>query len=286
MRGDKAEREVKRLDRWMALSMQVPRDLRFPSDAVALLFDRFDLRRRIARLCLPVLLLGIAAMWMADFGPYSPACNCNAWIDNKAPNLVFHLSTRHDVASAVGAVLVLGTLVLWGYLVQRADGRLARTLLRRTSSSARHTVFDVLRPAGTAFAITMIAFDVVATVLLFHERGGMASWVFVTTFCMCLTLSALAVLMATNRATIAVDPITLALDERLRSSQALFALTPLIGVAYLYSDLSHVGNATGILQQAPNYILVVYAFARIQRPWAAPQPPAPVAPVPMNTVNA
>jgi hypothetical protein len=290
MRGDKAVRDVRRLDRWMSVSMQAGDDVTLSFDAATLMFDRLDARRCAARWCLPALIVGLVVAWAADFGPYGSTCtNCTAYYDGHATQEVLRLSLRHDLIDAVGVILVLGSLVVWGFLVQRLEQRVARTLLRRTSSTSRHTILSVLRPAGVGFAVLLIGYDATGTVDLFRVGDGSGAWVLLTSFLVCLALAGLALARIASRAAIAIDPTTLSLDERLRSAEAMFALTSLMGIGYLYSDLSSASNATDALSNfhmAGGLAVVLYAICRIQRRWRPPASPTPAALAPMNSVDA
>lgn len=90
---------------------------------------------------------------------------------------------------------------------------------------------------------------------------------------------------AATRATIAVDPVSLAIDERLRSDQAFSAASPLFLLMFAF-PASVTGNAAGRLgvvwSLAGMAVFLLWIWAFVSRPWrsARSEPWTAIVPVP------
>jgi hypothetical protein len=207
MQGTKDDRDRRRAERWISRTGGLAS---VSEAAMDLLARRLAARRRVALRWMPLALVPIGIAGVAVVRGLSPASS----------------------SSDVGWVFAAYALVLvWGVLIygriSSAERGIGRTLPQRVS---RGTAVDIRTMLGWARAVclvTTVTAEAGLAVVLLWAATGWLPWIYAAAFTMAAGFVAVGVKQSATRATIAVDPFSLTIDERLRSEDAFDATGPL-----------------------------------------------------------
>jgi hypothetical protein len=258
-----SERDIQRADSWIRRTG----GLTYVSPAAFdLLVMRLAGRHRSLLQCSPAWVLAQAALAYAWF---TPGLGTPGW--PKA------FAIRQLPAFAI---LTIGLFVC-SRLVIRADLRIARSLPRRASRGTAVSIPMMLGRARTAFLAGGLAVGGALGATTFWLQPGRVAWAYLAAYVAVCYFVASGVRRAAIRTTIAVDPVYLAIDERLGSEEAFAAsklwLFLLVAVPVSAStsadlDLAHIA--------ATLVIFGLSFWATLRRPWptAATPPIGLVAP--------
>jgi hypothetical protein len=228
-----------------------------------LLLRRLDARRRVALRCAPFLVACLAIL---------------GW------PLVESLRTGELVADrtyaswlTVGYALFALTIVVSERLASRAERRIGQTLTQRVSRGAPVSVPMMLgRVRMASLVVTLVLEGALAATLLAAGHGWFAK-AFPLAFAVSCGLVVIGVRHAATRATIALDPVSLAIDERLRSQDAFSATLPLMFLVYVLLGLSTTTSGLRWLDLAWKLsaviILALRLWAEFSAPWKAQAKP-------------
>jgi hypothetical protein len=262
---DTKGRDSRRAERWIVRSGGLTY---LTPDAFGLLVRRLADRHRARVRCIPLFVLAVVV--------YLPAFHGLG-----AGNWDRTFSAR---CLAAFAILALTGLLLNG-LNSRAEQRLARTLPNRASRGTALSLRMMLGLPRMTFLVAAAVLEASLSVTLLVRHTGWLTWRYPAAYLVACALAAFGLKQAATRATMAADPVSLAIDERLRSEQAFYATSPLVALVFAF-PASVTGNAAdwlGIVWSlAGMAILLLWLWATVSRPWrSAPSARwSPVIPVP------
>ena len=266
--GDTNGGDSRRAERWIVrsggLTYMTP-------EAFGLLVRRLADRHRTRVRCIPLLVLAVVVY--LPLGTSFHRLGTSSWDKT--------FSAR---SLAAFAILALTGLVLNG-LSSRAERRLARTLPHRASRGTALSLRMMLGLPRMTFLIVAAVVEASLAVALLVRHTGWLTWRYPAAYLVACALVAFGLRQAATRATIAADPVSLAIDERLRSEQAFSATSPLLLLMFAF-PASVTGNAAGSLgvvwALAGMAIIPLWIWANFCRPWrSAPSEPwSPAVPVP------
>ena len=261
----KDQRDDRRVEKWLANSGGLPP---VAGEARELLVRRLAARHRAGWICAPLNLL--AAIVLASAAQ-------SLWAD------------REDVWRQVFIGRYMGTLVLMAAanalfltLTRQAEARIAESLPRRATRGTYISVWIVLGRPATAAVIAATTWLVLRVGVMVWAGPG---WLVVTYLVGLVASGGLAVFglhRAATRATIAVDPMSVTIDERLRTEEALKATR-------LVYSLAIAASPAIMRDSAPHWLDLLefagfFAFLGLQmraephRPWRRGPQPVPPAP--------
>jgi hypothetical protein len=214
MKGTNEARDRRRAERWVDRSGGIPY---VPSEAFDLLVKRLAARYRAAMRCLPWLIGVLLAVSL----PF-------AWI-------------AFDGSGAAFAVLGLTAYAIcavgrWNYdrLVGQADARIGHALPQRVSRGTTLTLSTMLGKGRIRSLVTAAAVEAVLAVTWLSFHAGWLALIYAIGFATTLSYAIRGLRWAASRATVAVDGVSLAIDERMRSEEAFSATAPLFLLLYVF----------------------------------------------------
>jgi hypothetical protein len=256
MGGTKSERAARRATRWLK---QTGGMAYVSPEAFELLSGRLAIRIRSLWQITPLLVLAfgetiavlvIATGWDAD--------------DHEQ---------RFAAELLPGYVLLVLALLLAKALAGRAERRLGQTLERRIS---RGTAVPLRTMLGRARMTNLIASSVLQlglAVVLLVATSGWFRWLYLATVLIAYALTAFGIRQATARPTLALDPSSLAIDERLRGEDAFQAAYPLYLLSYMLFQGAAAANTPSWLFPLTFAVatatLGLWFWAANSRPWKA-----------------
>jgi hypothetical protein len=258
MYGTNVDRGARRAQRWITRTGGL---VYVSPEAFALLVRRLAARRRVAWWCLPAWLLAFVVITAGT--TTEPTLGTAGWTRAFAPRALAGFGVV-VIAAAVSAALNA-----------RADRRIGETLRHRVSRGTSVSVWTVLGPARVTYALVAFAVDASLGLAIVALQPG---WLVSTYLSGLLAVSGFVIVgvwQAASRATLAVDPVSLAIDERLRSEDA-FAATSMLTLLLLVIPSSALTNAR--LEQVWLVALVGVACLQLWayrgRPWRTAAGPA------------
>jgi hypothetical protein len=255
MAGTKVPRDVRRANRWIDRSGGLAY---VPPDAFDLLSRRLALRRRVAWQCSPLVLipLGILVVgWIAS--GFGTSNSLAGW-------------------TVLAFVMIAIEARLMDRILGRAEQRIGLALPHRVSRGTAVSVATMLGRARVVALAATIAIETGLAVTLLSQRGGWITWTYLLGFAGSCCLVAIGVRQAATRATVAADPFSLAIDERLRSEDAFAATLPLtlLLIAFPASAVGGPGHAWIDLLWLVSLVAVggLIHMGRTHRPWVSVAP--------------
>jgi hypothetical protein len=182
-------------------------------------------------------------------------------------------------ALAAYALLAIATLVA-SHLTSRAERRIGAALARRSSRGDKVSLPMMLGRVRLSILVATITIEGALVVPLFVLGYGWFAWGFLAAYLGACALTALGVRQAATRTTIAMDPTSLAIDERLRSIDSFHAANPLSSIILAFPAVGlHAGPSGFILVWgfAGAFILVLMSLGMRSHPWHQPLRPLPPA---------
>jgi hypothetical protein len=273
MSGTKETREWRRIERWFKGSGPMTN---VSDEAFDLLGRRLAARTRAWLTCSPLLVLSGAAY-------ISLILRFPSSFDDAAEERWTKLYTSRALVAY--ALLAIATLVA-NHLTSRAEQRIGAALPRRTSRGAAVPLKMMLGRARLSILVATITIEGALAVPLFVLGYGWFAWSFLAAYLVACALVALGMRQASTRATVAMDPTSLAIDERLRSEDGYRATNPLTSIILAFP-------AVGLMNGPSPFILVwgfgglavllLWSWGLQSRPWQtlglntlAPEFPVPV----------
>jgi hypothetical protein len=263
-----SDNDYQRAARWVEKSGGL---VYVPPAAFDLLIRRLHARYRALWQCAPIFAIAVSAL----IGGAAATMGDADWSKGVAPWSLVALGLI-DVGAVVAAVLIA-----------RADHAIGRTLPNRVSRGTAVSTLTMLGRARATFVVVALAVDAALTVMTFVVQPGWIAWTFlvgcvIPALCVCASIR-----RAATRATVAVDPMSLTIDERLRSEDAFRSS----GLLYLFMvSLSTSPDLNDKLEQARiiGYVILgaLWAWAVWRQPWSTtPAPVTPVAPPQLEGVR-
>lgn len=120
------------------------------------------------------------------------------------------------------------SIIGWHELICRFDRRTGSRLPRRATRPTTATTRMVLGPVVLAGIAVAFVVQIVMGTVLFVQRVDLVSWAFVASCAVAWTFALVGVGRAVSRPMIAVDALTTAVDDRLRTDEAARACFPLL----------------------------------------------------------
>jgi hypothetical protein len=272
MGGTKEARDWRRIERWFKHNGAMAN---VSDEAFDLLGLRLRARNRALLRCAPLFLVAAAILFWPGGYHYDEA-------GSPAFNRTF--ATRSLIAYAVLACAAL----LINVLTTRANRRIAETLPRRTSRGTAVSLKLLLGTVRLTYLAVAVGIEGALAVVLLVEKIEWVAWIFLVAYVVACSLVALGVRQAATRPTVAVDPTSLAIDERMRSEEAFGALSPLFALIIAFPG--------GIAQSGPVWlsllwfaacvpVLLLSTWAGLTRPWQSGRltPWIPNVPVPSRS---
>jgi hypothetical protein len=236
-----------------------------PPAASDLLILRLRARSRALWQCAPIVALAFVVLM---FGAVAgPSLGSENWSKGIAPWALAAIGLI-NIAAVVAAVLIA-----------RADRAIGRTLPNRVSRATAVSTLTMLGRPRTAFYLVAVAVDAAVTAATFVIQAGWIAWTFLIGCAITVSCAYAAVRRAATRATIAIDPMSLAIDERLRSQDA-FAFSNLLYLFMLTLPTSPELDYKLAQARIIGYAVLgfLWVWAAWKRPWPTTPPPAcPVA---------
>lgn len=260
--------DVQRAQQWLDRTGGLPA---VPAVAGDLLTRRLAERRRLGR------------RWVLPAGAVAALLLLWTLVDTLVSGPTDHRAWQHFAYRYVGVIAVLG-LARLGVLgsVARAERRLAAGLPERVSRGRQVPLREVLGPARWRYLLVALGLEAAGAVALVLVDGGWLAALYVPLLVGVLVLVAVGVRLAVDRPTVAVDAVSLAVDERLRSEEVLLAVAPLSLVVFAFPPVL-VAQAPAAWLALPWGVCgiglaVLWAVVQARQPWTSPGrgPSAPV----------
>jgi hypothetical protein len=260
MQGTKQERERRRIERWFKRTGPM---VNVSDEAFDLLGRRLSARTRAGLTCSPLVLLACAVYASALFefpSTFSDAAQ-ERW------SKVF--AGRTLITFALLAICWL----LTNRLTSRAEQWIGVSLPRRTSRGSAVPLRSMLGRARMSILVATITLEAALLVPLFALGYGWFAWWFLAAYLGALALTTLGLRQASTRATVAMDPSSLAIDERLRSDDSFRATNPLSSLIVAFPALGLSGGPSGFILVwgfAGAIILLMNSLGIYIHPWQQP----------------
>jgi hypothetical protein len=255
-----SERDRRRTQRWLKQN----HGLVTSPEAFDLLLRRLVARHRIALWCSPlaVAVLAILGWQLAE------------WIrtaDSVAADRTYAIWSMGAYALFALAIVVRD------WLAGRGERHIGQTLTQRVSRGTAVSVPMMLGRARMAFlVVTLVLQGALATALLAEGQGWFAK-AFPLAFAVSCAFVVIGVRQAATRPTIALDPASLAIDERFRSQDAFSATLPLVFLVLVFTGSGAVKSGLRWLDLAWALSAVIICalrlWAELNPPWSAPTTP-------------
>jgi hypothetical protein len=251
MSGTKADRDRRRAKRWIARSGGLPW---LPADDVDLLVSRLALRRRGRLQAVPFLLVALGVIVSTLFAGAGSA----RWAETFA------------LRGLAAYALICAAQIMQGRFTARAERRLASALPNRVSRGTAVPIRMMLGPARASFVAVALVLEAALAVAVLSLRSGWLTWTYLAGFLAACGFVAVGMRQAATRGTVALDPLSLTIDERLRSDDAFAATVPLYLLLFAFPAAAVFGHGHDSLGFAWTACWMVVA---VMRPWADTRPP-------------
>jgi hypothetical protein len=252
MAGTKDERDVRRGERW--LNHNVGYNQVSP-ETFGLLVHRLAARRQALLCFVPFVAAGAVIVATTTTAIEGAGNDHASWARLIA-----------ERALAAFAVVLIGWAV-FDIVMIRAERGLAMPLPYRMSRATAVSLREMLGTSRTTFLIAALLADAGFAAVLLSLRANGLEWFYLGGFAVGCGFVAVGVWRAATRATVALDQVSLAIDERLRSSDAVLAVVPLylLLLAFLPAALN-VSDARSWL--GPLWVVVAIVVSILYL-WAA-----------------
>lgn len=181
------------------------------AEAADLLADRLAARRRALLRSSPASAVTTTLLVYAATRP--PTIDRNHSFGQEWPWLLTYL-------------LLTLSIITWHELSRRLDKRTGATLSRRAARPVPATARVVLGRAVMAGVALAVLLQIIMGAVLFAQRVDLVSWAYVASCAVAWAIAIIGTARAVARPMIAVDELTTAVDERLRSGEAARACLP------------------------------------------------------------
>jgi hypothetical protein len=259
MGGTKDSRERRRVERWFKFTGPMAG---VSDEAFDLLGRRLTARTRARLMCSPLVVLA-AAFFISILFEFPSS------FDDAAQERWSKLYASRALAAY--ALLAIATLVA-NHLTSRAEQRIGAALPRRSTRGDKVSLSMMLGRARLSIVVATITIEGALLVPLF-VLGYWFAWGFLAAYVVACALVALGVRQAATRATVAMDPTSLAIDERLRSNDSFQAANPLSLIIMAFPVVGLQGGPSGFILVwgvAGALILVVMSLGVHFQPWRRP----------------
>jgi hypothetical protein len=252
------DRDRRRTQRWLNQN----RGLVVPPEAFDLLARRLAARHRVLLWCapLPVAVLVILGWQFAEWSRTA---------DSVAADRTY------ATWSMVGYALFALFIVVNGRLASRAERRIGETLTQRVSRGTAASVPMMLGRARMSFLVVTLALEGALAATLLAVGHGWFAKAFPLAFAVSCGFVVIGVRQAASRATIALDPASLAIDERLRSRDAFSATQPLVFLVLVFTGSAKSGLRWLDLTWGLSVVIIcaLGLWGELSAPWSAPTKP-------------
>jgi hypothetical protein len=232
-------------------------------EAFGLLTRRLAARRRAAfRVAVPLCLLVTALLGLSAVEGWSAAGPSGSQRSTSDWRLVAY------------AVLVAGLLVV-SEVQLRVDRRIGENLPQRVSRGTAVSTRMMLGRFRMAFVVTAVTVEATLGITALVLQPGWFAWSYLGGFIFVCGFVGVGLRRAATRATIAVDPVSLAIDERLRSNEA-FATAGLLYSLMFAMLPGAITNPPLILLWFIATVVIsgLWMLGHVRRPWpSVPMPP-------------
>jgi len=258
MNETQIRRDGRRADRWLdRFGGGLP-----PLDPAAhgLLAARLRARRRAALLCSPLLAV-VAVLLLSTLAGLFQDVDLTVW--------------AHDFAVRylLAIVLLMVTMLAADHLWQQADRRLVGDLTRRVTRGRRVAIREMLGPRATRATALTVAFQTGLGVLVAAtDHGGWLTRAYVGGLVATTALTGVRLHLISARPTVAGDPASLAVDERLRANDGVAAASTLGLITLAFGPgMEGVAPPHSALRFAWLFgylaVQVLWMFATVQPRW-------------------
>jgi hypothetical protein len=255
MRGTKIERDARRARRWLGYSGGFTY---ITPEAFDLLVQRLDVRRRLAWIFAPPLLLvATALLWPVVSS--SSANHSQLWQTGEFAAVV-----------VVIVAAVLGLRLLSDQLAARVDRDIAARFAHRVTRAERVPVRVTLGRVRGVFVLAAMTLHAAMGIALIVAGEGWLALTYLAGLSAICVLVLLGLRHSANRPTIAIDAPSLALDERLRAEDAFASTAPLMVFVWAF-PLQALGPRLGWLATmwfvCLTLINALWLWAQNSKPW-------------------
>jgi MFS family permease len=184
------------------------------------------------------------------------------------------------------ALIAIGGIVTTG-VAGHAERRLGRSLPHRVSRGTAVTIPTMLGRPRTTFLAAALGIESLLAVTLLAVNAGWFAWAFLVAVAIGAAMIAVGLWQASSRPTVAVDPVSLAIDERFRSMDAFHVAYPMIFLmlAFPSGGFTHSPSWLQLVWLIAIVVLcVLFVWAAFKAPWGwvlsgargvEPAPPRP-----------
>jgi MFS family permease len=178
------------------------------------------------------------------------------------------LASASSLSSSQGTVVGDEAYAKWGLVAyvliaiggivttsvaSRAERRIGRSLPHRVSRGTAVSIPSMLGRSRTAFLAAALSIESALAVTLLAVNAGWFAWAFLLAVAIGAAMIAVGLWQASTRPTVAVDPVSLAIDERFRSSDAFHVAYPMIFLM--------VAFPSGGFTHSPSWLQLVWLIA-------------------------
>jgi hypothetical protein len=176
------------------------------------------------------------------------------------------LVTDAELGLVISGSVAVG-LALAEFCIVRGDRAIGRTLVRRVSRGSAYSLREFLGRSGIRWTIVVAVAQIAVAIALPIAHAGELDWVFPLGVVGLWAISAGAAAHILRRPAVAVDGSSLALDERLRYTEALQSLLPL-ATAFMIVRPTH--SWLDFVPSVGNFLMLCLVFLAIlgRPPWA------------------
>jgi hypothetical protein len=160
--------------------------------------------------------------------------------------------------------------LLMNRLVHRSEVHIGRTLPSRATRTEAVSLRMMLGRVRLGFILVAVTVEGAMAVILLVVGEGWFGWSFLGAYSVTCLLVAIGVRQAASRPAVAMDPVSLAIDERLRSEDALNSIIPLESIIFAFpssSIPSHTPWLDLVWLISLGAVLGVGLIAKYRKPW-------------------
>jgi hypothetical protein len=157
--------------------------------------------------------------WAGTFGAFQ---NRYSNVDGPGPEVV-HYTLAHQLVISAAVGLLLVAFLVGRHLAWQADLRVARNLICRVSSAQAESYRTVLGPWGVTLLCTQVATQIAVVIWAGFTRPILLTLIVALTCAASLGVSLVGLAREASRPAIAVDAVSLTLDQRTRTADALIS---------------------------------------------------------------
>jgi hypothetical protein len=253
--------DAQAVDRWLNRFRLFP--WRPSAVEVDLLAGRLAVRRRVQLWSVPAFILAVVLALHAIEELPSELAGRSGRLVGVLPLLLAELVVTATVyASAAG--------------VRRGDRRISLSLPYRAARPVAASLPTVLGRASVAGLTLAAVTDIVMVTVIFVQRVDLKATIFLAACLFAWACAVVGVIQAASRPAIAADSLTVAFDERLRSSAAVRACVPIVLVTYSFSLLDGNSPHFGMYwldSVIPVFVALMINYGQPASRWRKPYAP-------------